>query len=151
MTVYVSISCNGFAANGALCSAVVQITIVVMIGVMIGAMTGIGMTVTGIAAIAPGLLNVGAIMKIVVNPGLHHPEGRMIEGLQGTMITGGVAMMIAEGLICIMTVVGMIKTEDATKEDATIKKIDMKKDQDRRTVKDGLVEGFCVVSQTWKN
>jgi hypothetical protein len=38
----------------------------------------------------------------------------MTEGLQGTMITGGVATMIDVGLILIMTVAGTGKTEDAT-------------------------------------
>jgi hypothetical protein len=60
------------------------------------------------AAIGQGLLRVEVITKIVV-PGLRPPGGRlMIEGLQGTMITGEGVMMIAERLIIIMTDAGTI-------------------------------------------
>jgi hypothetical protein len=99
-------------------AAAVPITIVVKIDAMTDAMTSIGMTVTDIAGIAQGR-HVEEIMTIVVHPGLHLPGGRMIEGLQG-----------------------MIKTEDVTKENATIRKIAMKIGQDTQTEKDGLVEGL---------
>jgi len=52
-------------------------------------------------------------MTIVV-PGLRPPGGRlMIEGLQGTMITGEEAMMTAEGLTIMLTAAGMNKTAGA--------------------------------------
>ena len=64
-------------------------------------------------------------MKIVV-PGLHPRGGRKTKGLQGTMITGEEAMMIAESLIIIMTVAGMILiAEEMIREEKT-KKIVMK-------------------------
>jgi hypothetical protein len=70
----------------------------------------------------PGLPAV-AIMKIVV-PGLHPRRGNlMIEGLQGTMITGEEAMMTADHLIIMMIVAGMTMNENATTEDAMKKKI----------------------------
>jgi hypothetical protein len=57
-----------------------------------------------------------------VDPGLHPPGGRlMIEGLQGTMITGAGAMMTAERLIIIMTDAGTILTDAEMTEDATRK------------------------------
>lgn len=50
--------------------------------------------------LAPLLPDVPTTRNVV--PGLHLPGGRlMIEGLQGTMITGEEALMIAEGLIII--------------------------------------------------
>ena len=42
----------------------------------------------------------------------------MIEGLQGTMITGEEAMMTAEGLIIMLIVAGMNMTGAETTEDA---------------------------------
>jgi hypothetical protein len=55
-----------------------------------------------------------------VDPGLRPPGGRlMIEGLQGTMITGAGAMMTADRLIIIMTDAGTILTDAGTTEDAT--------------------------------
>ena len=70
-----------------------------------------------IAATDLDLLAVHKNMTIVV-PGLRPPGGRlMIEGLQGTMITGEEAMMTVEGLIIIMIVVGMNLTGAETTED----------------------------------
>jgi hypothetical protein len=46
----------------------------------------------------------------------------MIEGLQGTMITGGGIMMIDAGLILIMTVAGTGKTEDVTRRKTVMMK-----------------------------
>jgi hypothetical protein len=57
-----------------------------------------------------------------VDPGLRRPGGRlMIEGLQGTMITGAGAMMTADRLIIIMTDAGTILIDAGTTEDATRK------------------------------
>jgi hypothetical protein len=103
--------------------AVVQI----IIGAMIVGTTAIEMTVTGtigIAGTAPDLLLAAPIMRIV-DPGLRPPGGRMlIEGLQGTMITGEEAMMTADPLITIMTVAGMILTVVGTTEDVKRRTID---------------------------
>lgn len=56
--------------------------------------------------------------SMIVAPGLHLPVGEIMkrENLQGTMITGGEAMMMtAESLIIIMTVAGMtLTTGDVT-------------------------------------
>ena len=84
-------------------------------------MTGTGTTVTektgATAVTALDLLAEHKNMTIVV-PGLRPPGGRlMIEGLQGTMITGEEAMMTVEGLIIIMIVVGMNPTGAETTED----------------------------------
>ena len=69
-------------------------------------MIGTGMIVQRIVEIALGHPLAVLNMKIVA-PGLRPPGGRlMIEGLQGTMITDGGVMMIAEGLIIIMTDAG---------------------------------------------
>jgi hypothetical protein len=66
----------------------------------------IEMIVQHIAGIALGHPHAVPNMKIVA-PGLRPPGGTlMIEGLQGTMITDGGVMMIAEGLIIIMTDAG---------------------------------------------
>jgi hypothetical protein len=65
----------------------------------------------------------------------------MIEGLQGTMITGEEAMMTADHLIIMMIVAGMTMTENATIEDAMKKKIvSMTGLQDPRMVRDGVEE-----------
>jgi hypothetical protein len=61
-------------------------------------------------------------MRIAAPPGLRRPRGRMIEGLQGTMITGGGIMMIDAGLILIMTVAGTGKTEDVTRRKTVMMK-----------------------------
>lgn len=59
-----------------------------------------------------------AQITMIVAPGLHLPVGGIMkrENLQGTMITGGEAMMMtAESLIIIMTVAGMtLTTGDVT-------------------------------------
>jgi hypothetical protein len=77
-----------------------------------------------------------------VAPGLRPPGGRLtIEGLQGTMITGGEAMMIAEGLIIMLTDAGTILTDAGTTENATRKMTAMKSVQGMQTVMAvGLVE-----------
>lgn len=54
-----------------------------------------------------------ALNSMIVAPGLHLPVGGIMkrENLQGTMITGGEAMMMtAESLIIIMTAAGMTPT-----------------------------------------
>jgi len=103
--------------------AVVPTITAVMIGGMIAlpAKTATEMTATGkiahlTAGTVPGRL---LVVKKIVAPGLRPPGGRlMIEGLQGTMITGEEAMMIAEGLI-ILTDAGTMPTDAGTIEDAT--------------------------------
>jgi hypothetical protein len=95
-----------------------------MIGGMIAhpVKTATGMIATGkiahlTAGTVPGRLLVAK--TIVAPPGLRPPGGRlMIEGLQGTMITGEEAMMIAEALI-MLTDAGTILTDAGTIEDAT--------------------------------
>jgi len=85
---------------------VVLITIVATIDVMIA----IGMTVGKIDTVGtvPDHLLAAALNLRIVDPGLRPPGGRiLIEGLQGTMITGEEAMMTADPLIIIMTAAGM--------------------------------------------
>lgn len=121
--------------------AMVQIIIVVMTV----ATTAIGMTATGMtdtAGTVPDRL-LAVLNTTIVDPGLHPPGGRiMIEGLQGTMITGEEAMMTADPLIIIMTAAGMITTAAGTTEDVTRRMIATMKGRDMRPVKVvGLVEG----------
>ena len=128
-------------------SALVLITIAVMTVVMIGVMTATEKTAmidtAGIVLDPLPVVEV-PITMIVAQPGLHPQGGTMIEGLQGTMITGAEAMMTADHLIIMMTVVGMIKTKGATIEGVTTKKNAMKNGPPgTRTEKDGLVEDFC--------
>lgn len=61
----------------------------------------------------------------------------MIEGLQGTMITGGGIMMIDGGLI-IMTVAGTGKTEDATRRRTGM-----------MTAGTGMLDGLVEVENPW--
>ena len=80
-------------------------------------------------------------MKIVV-PGLHPRGGRKTKGLQGTMITGEEAMMIAEYLIIIMIVAGMtLIAEEMIREEKTRKSVTKTEVQDTRMGRvDGPVE-----------
>jgi len=93
-----------------------------IIDVMIVATTATGMTAIGMidtAGTVPDHLLAVQNMTIV-DPGLRPTRGRiLIEGLQGTMITGEEAMMTAESLIIIMTVAGMITIVAGTIEDVT--------------------------------
>jgi len=74
-----------------------------------------------IVVTVPGLPAVASMKSVV--PGLHPRRGNlMIEGLQGTMITGEEAMMTADHLIIMMIVAGMTMIENATTEDAMKKK-----------------------------
>ena len=76
-----------------------------------------------IAETVPDRLLAVRTMKIVV-PGLHPRGGRKTKGLQGTMITGEEAMMIAEYLIIIMTVAGMtLIAEEMIREEKTKKNV----------------------------
>ncbi|KAG6862062.1 hypothetical protein C0995_007192 [Termitomyces sp. Mi166 len=76
-------------------------------------------TTKAIVGTVPGRL-VAPPTMMIVDPGLLPPEERlMIEGLQGTMITGVGAMMIAKALTIMMIVAGM---NAETTENATIKK-----------------------------
>jgi hypothetical protein len=96
--------------------------------------TAIGKTAHRSAETVPGRHLVGLNMKIVAPPGLRPPGGRlMIEGLQGTMITGEGAMMIAEALIIMLTAAGTMATDAGTIEDATRRMNDMKKGQGTQT------------------
>jgi hypothetical protein len=109
-------------------------------------MTATGMTV-GMIDIVVNVLGpplAEANMMIVAHPGLRLPGGRlMINGLQGTMITGAEAMMTAERLIIIMTAVGMIKIAAEMTEDATKKKNDTTTGhRGMLMAKDGRVERF---------
>jgi len=103
-----------------ICFSVVVVRTI--IDVMIVATTAIGMTAIGMidtAGIVPDHLLAVQNMTIV-DPGLRPTRGRiMIEGLQGTMITGEEAMMTADSLIIIMTVAGMISIVAGTIEDVT--------------------------------
>jgi len=119
----------------------VPITIVATSAVvMIVVMIAIGTTVTGkteatvvTAQDRPAEEEEEATPKIVV-PGLHPPGGRMIEGLQGTMIIDGGTMMTEKDLTIVMIAAGMITTAVVMTEDARIEKTDMKTGlQDRRT------------------
>ena len=86
-------------------------------------------------------------MKIVV-PGLHPRGGRKTKGLQGTMITGEEAMMIAEYLIIIMTVAGMTPiAEEMIREEKTKKIVTKTEMQGMRMGRvDGPVEWIGVRS-----
>ena len=83
-----------------------------------------GTTVLHTAATAPDLRLLVAPITTIVAPGLHPPGGRMIEGLQGTIMTvmtGGEVIM-TEPLIMIMTDAGTIMTDPhvlGMTEDAT--------------------------------
>ena len=69
---------------------------------------------TDIVVTAPGRLPAVANMMNVAGP--RPPGGRlMIKSLQGTMITGAEVMMIAEGLMLIMTAVGTMTDVETTK------------------------------------
>jgi hypothetical protein len=68
--------------------------------------TAAGMIEPHIVATVPDRLLVAPISMIVA-PGLRPPGGRMIKGLQGTIMTGGEVIM-AEPLIMIMTDAGTI-------------------------------------------
>ncbi len=94
-----------------------------------------------IAETVQDLLLAARTMKIVV-PGLHPPGGRKTKGLQGTMITGEEAMMIAEYLIIIMTVAGMtLIVEEMIKEEKRKKIASKTEMQDTRMGRvDGPVE-----------
>lgn len=100
--------------------------------VMTGVMTVITIVVTiGTAATALGRLPVVTTTSAVLPGPRHLAEGMaMIEGLQGTMITGAEDMMTADSLIIILTDVGMIKTVAGTIGGlrATTKKIGMMTD-----------------------
>ena len=77
--------------------------------------TGTATTAVGMhrmVANAPGRHPVVRNMTIVA-PGRLLPSGKMIGGLQGTMI-GEVAMMTEEALTLTMTVAGMITTDAGT-------------------------------------
>jgi hypothetical protein len=86
--------------------------------------TAAGMIVHHSAATAPSLRLLVAPIMMIVAPGLRPLGGRMIEGLQGMIVTvmiGGEVIMTRR-LIMIMTDAGMImtdpvlgKTEDATR------------------------------------
>jgi hypothetical protein len=91
------------------------------------------MNVTGTTAIKKKGLRIDEIvpgrplaelnLKIVA-PGLRLPGRRLtIEGLQGTMITGGGVLMTAEGLIIILTDAGTNMIDAETTEDATRRRI----------------------------
>jgi hypothetical protein len=91
---------------------IVAMIVGVMIVLLVTSVTEMivtGMTDHHIVVTVPGRLPVARplIMKNV-DPGLHPPGGRKIEGLQGTMITDEEAMMTAEGLIIILTDAGTI-------------------------------------------
>ena len=99
-------------------SVLVLTTIAEMIAMNVQlVMTDIGMTDTGttvlIAVNAPDRLPVAPNMTIVVRPGLRPPGGRMIEGLQGTIMTvmphGEVIM--TKSLIMNMTAAGTIMND----------------------------------------
>ena len=96
---------------------------------------------TDIVVTAPGRLPAVANMMNVAGP--RPPGGRlMIKSLQGTMITGAEVMMIAEGLMLIMTAVGMIKTAAGTTGGATTKMTAMTTDHQGRMAKDGVERIF---------
>lgn len=107
---------------------VVRITIAAMIGVTTDPVTiamEIGIEKKELIAVnALGHLLVVLNMTNVAQQGLHLPEGRlMIEGLQGTRITDGEVMMIATEylIITLMTVAGMITTDEETTGDVAVK------------------------------
>ena len=103
-------------------------------------MTATGKTVHPTVGTVPDRLPAGPSTMIVA-PGLRPLGGRlMIEGLQGTMITGEEVMMIAEGLIIMLTDAGTI-------EDATRKKTASTKGLQgmRMEMVVGLVELFVVL------
>jgi uncharacterized membrane protein YeaQ/YmgE (transglycosylase-associated protein family) len=126
---------------------VAPIIIVVMIAgtTALPVMSDTGTTATGMivdltVGTVPDRLPAGPSTMIVA-PGLRPLGGRlMIEGLQGTMITGEEVMMIAEGLIIMLTDAGTI-------EDATRKKTASTKGLQgmRMEMVVGLVELFVVL------
>jgi hypothetical protein len=122
--------------------AVVRTIIVAMTAIE---MTAIEMTVirrTDTAGTVPDHL-LAALNMTIVDPGLRPLRGRiMIKGLQGTMITGEEAMMIADPLTIIMTVAGMNTNAAGTIADVTRRTNALMKGLDMRMVKvDGLVNG----------
>jgi len=125
-----------------------------IIDVMIVAMIAIGMTAIGridTAGTVPDHLLAAQNMTIV-DPGLRPTRGRiMIEGLQGTMITGEEAMMTADSLIIIMTVAGMISIVAGTIEDVTRRTNATMTEPDMRMVKVvGLVNALkWTAGPTW--
>jgi hypothetical protein len=116
-------------------------------------MTGVMIVITTVATIGTAATVLGRLFVVItmtaVLPGPRHPaEGMsMIEGLQGTMITGAEDMMTADSLIMILTDVGMIKTAAGTTGGVTTKKNGMMTELGppmERAI--GLVEKFeCVV------
>jgi hypothetical protein len=110
------------AAKIAMNVLLVKIDLLVMIAIGKTA-TAAGMIVLHTAATGPDLL-LAAPTTTIVAPGLHPPGGRMIEGLQGTIMTvmtGGEVIM-TEPLIMIMTDAGTMidprvlgMTEDVTR------------------------------------
>ncbi len=68
----------------------------------------------------------------------------MIEGLQGTMITGEEAMMTADSLIIIMTAAGMTTTAAGTIEDVKRRMIDLKKGRGMQ-----MVMAVGLVKSSW--
>jgi hypothetical protein len=126
-------------AYASTCSAVVQTIIDAKIAMSVlvktdPVMTDTGTTVTTttattgmivllIAVTVPDRLLLVAQTTMIVAPGLHPPGGRMIEGLQGTIMTvmtGGEVIM-TKPLIMIMIDAGtiMIDPREGTTEDAT--------------------------------
>ena len=100
-----------------------------------------------IAESVQDLLLAARTLKIVV-PGLHPRGGRKTKGLQGTMITGEEAMMIAEYLIIILIVAGMtLIVEEMIKEEKRKKIASKTEMQDMRMGRaDGPVEWIWVRS-----
>jgi len=134
-----------------ICSSVVVRTI---IDVMIVATTAIATTAIGMIATAGTVPNhlLAAQNMTIVDPGLRPTRGRiMIEGLQGTMITGEEAMMTAESLIIIMSVAGMISIVAGTIEDVTTRTNATMTGPDMRMVKVvGLVNALkWTAGPTW--
>jgi hypothetical protein len=130
---------------------VVLIITVGMTDVMIVGMTATGMIVMTAprAEIVPDLLPAVANTTIVARQGRHQGGimtigDMMIADLQGTM-TGEEAMMTANPLIIIMTVVGMtvVMTEDAKK--GTTKNA---RPGTQTEMEDGLVEGKKILIGT---
>lgn len=107
--------------------------------------TATGMTATGMKDTAGTALDhpLAAPNLRIVDPGLRPPGGRnLIEGLQGTMITGEEDMMTADPLIIIMTAAGMTA---GTTEDVKRRMNAMKKGRDMQMVKVvGLVKSSGV-------
>jgi len=122
-------------------NSVLVLTIIVAMSVVM-VVVGIVTKTIAIVVNALGLLPVAESMKNVVQ-GLHlKRRNMMIEGLQGTMITGEEAMMTADHLIIMMIVAGMTMTGNATIEDVKTKKTAMRigLQDPRMVVKDGVEE-----------